>query len=195
MPRGLLTILVMISACSLSSTERSSRDVDAAAETSVVLADSDGGPDVGPSCGSLYNVCVQSCGSDVTGSDWAPLSQICAEGVVSCPGGTLNYGSCAVGTCARRRSYCCNATSGDVTLAPCQSDGLRACPADLSATQNPYGCVPTALADSGCSMSLAGQACGEPAHNCADVFVHCTCTPSVADGGTVWSCDFISNIP
>jgi hypothetical protein len=45
-------------------------------------------------------------------------------------------------------------------------------------------------------MSLAGQECGDPAHNCADGFVHCTCNPMAGDGGSrVWSCEFITNIP
>lgn len=189
--------------CSLSSTAKPPRDVDAGATSPVMETGSDAGPggpdETGPDatgpCGELFKVCVDSCARDLFASDWAPLSEICEAGALKCPGDTFNYASCAVGTCARSRPYCCDLDTGDVARAPCQADGLRVCPADRPATSSYYGCVPTALAGSGCVMSLAGQPCAGPAHNCADGFVHCTCAAADGGGAASWSCEFLPLIP
>ena len=189
--------------CSLSSMEKPMRDVDAGPPSSIVDIDTDsgtGGPDAtepeAPSaCGDLFKVCVDSCARDQYASDWAPLSQVCEGGAVTCPGDTFNYGTCPAGTCARSRPYCCDLDTGDATRAPCQADGMRVCPAGKPEAPSYYGCVPTALAGTGCVMALAGQPCAGPAHNCADTFVHCACAAPDGGAGTVWRCDFLPLIP
>ena len=194
--------------CSLSSTEGAARATggggDAGAGSVAVHGaggesggndEGGGGADAGGACGQLFNVCVDSCGIDVTSSDWAPVSEVCEDGGLMCPGGTFIYGDCPPRSCARRRLYCCDLTTGDVTLAACQADGLRACAADKPETLNYYGCIPTALTATGCVYSLRGQACGGPAHSCADGLLHCACDQPDGDGGMAWSCEYMSGIP
>jgi hypothetical protein len=204
--RGLwaFTVLWATGGCALSSTEGPTRD---AASTGLSVGPGVGGspggidggaggePDEAGPCGQTFNVCVDSCGRDITGSDWAPIAEVCQDGALTCPGSTFDYGSCPVGSCARRRPYCCDLATGDVTLAPCQADGLRVCGPETPETRSYFGCVPTALAGSGCVLSLAGQACTGPTHNCADGLLHCTCDQPDGDGGTAWSCHFESGIP
>jgi hypothetical protein len=199
---GALTSL-LAQGCSLSSTQESPRDVDAGATSPVVETGSDAGagdpdasgPDATGGCGDLFKVCVDSCARDQYASDWAPLSQVCEDGAATCPGATFNYGTCATGTCARSRPYCCDLDTGDATRAPCQADGLRVCPPGKPETPSYSGCVPTALAGSGCVMALAGQPCAGPAHNCADAFVRCTCAAPDGGGATLWTCEILPLIP
>jgi hypothetical protein len=146
-------------------------------------------------CEEAFNVCIDSCARDITASDWAPIAQVCEDGALKCPGATVTYASCPPGSCARYRPYCCDLTTGDSTLAPCRADGLRACAAETPETPSVFGCVPTALAPSGCVLALAGQPCADPVHNCADGLLHCACDHSGDGGGMVWSCGFESGIP
>jgi hypothetical protein len=198
------SLLGAVGGCSLSSTQSASRDADHGA---VAPADHNAGgdsggddgrvgvPDAADACGPVFNVCVDSCGIDISGGDWAPASQVCEDGALRCPGETFNYGTCPQRSCARRRVQCCDLTTGEVTLASCQVDGLRGCPAGTPETQNYYGCVPTALAASGCVFSLNGQTCAGPAHNCADGLLHCACDQPDGNGGMAWTCQYGSGIP
>ena len=204
---GAFAVLWTAGACTLSSTERAALDAGAGGLSPVVqaLGGTGGGVDNGAggaavsgdagACEQAYDVCIDSCARDFTASDWAPLAQVCEDGVLTCPGSTFNYASCSTTSCARHRPYCCNPTTGDSTIAPCGADGLRACAAETPETPSVYGCVPTALAASGCVLALAGQPCGEPVHNCSDNLLHCICDQPGDGGGMVWRCEFLSGIP